>query len=104
MQKPAGVTTTKKMVRWGGAQLSKRAARSIPWIGIAIALVTVGATMRRKGFFRGALDTSLNAVPYLGAGKIFAETVRGRDFIADRRQSGAGQPIPPARRPLSPAR
>lgn len=98
------MATTERLVRWGGARLSKRAARSVPWIGIAIALVTVAATMRRKGFFRGALDTSLNAVPYLGATKIFAETVRGCDFIADRRQSAAGQPTLPARRPFSRAR
>ena len=41
----------------------------MPWIGAAIALATVAGTMRRKGFFRGALDTGLNAVPFLGAAK-----------------------------------
>ena len=74
----------------------------MPWIGSAIALATVAATMRRKGFFRGALDTGLNAVPFLGAAKNVAEMVRGRDFIADRRPVTADRPIlsvprPPAR-------
>jgi hypothetical protein len=76
----------------------------MPWIGTAVALLTVAATMRRKGFFRGALDTGLNAVPFLGAAKNAAEIVRGRDFIADRPQAAAARPIPPAPHPLSPAR
>ena len=79
-------------------------ARSVPWIGAAVALATVAATMRRKGFFRGVLDTGLNAVPFLGAAKNVAEVVRGRDFIADRPRSVAARPIPPARRPPSRAR
>jgi hypothetical protein len=72
----------------------------MPWIGTAVALATVAATMRRKGFFGGALDTGLNAVPFLGAVKNAAEVVRGRDFIADR-QAVAVRPIQPApARPL----
>ncbi len=76
----------------------------MPWIGTVIALGTVAATMRRKGFFRGVLDTGLNAVPFLGAAKNAAEVIRGRDFIADRRQAVAVRPIPPAPRPPASAR
>ena len=68
----------------------------MPFIGAAVALATVAATMRRKGVFRGALDTGLNAVPFLGAAKNVAEIVRGRDFIADRPRAVAVRPIPPA--------
>jgi hypothetical protein len=92
------------IARWGGARLSKRTARSMPLIGAAVALATVAVTMRRKGFFRGALDTGLNAVPFLGAAKNVAEIVRGRDFIADRPQATAVRPIPPAQPPLARAR
>jgi hypothetical protein len=98
------MATTGRIVRWGGARLSKRAARSVPWIGTAVALATVAATVGRKGFFRGILDTGLNAVPFLGAAKNVAEVVRGRDFIADRPQAVAVRPIPPAPRPPSRAR
>lgn len=98
------MATSDRLIRWGGARLSRRAARSVPWIGAVIALATVAGTMRRKGFFRGALDTGLNALPFLGAAKNAAEIVRGRDFIADRPRSAAGQPIPPARRPPSSVR
>jgi hypothetical protein len=60
--------------------------------------------MRRKGFFRGALDTGLNALPFVGAAKNVAEIARGRDFIADRHRSAAGRPSRPAPRPPSVAR
>ena len=95
------MAATQRIVRWGGARLSKRVARSVPWIGTAVALATVAATIGRKGFFRGVLDTGLNAVPFLGAAKNIAETVRGRDFIADRPQAVAVRPIPPGPRPPS---
>lgn len=73
-----------RLVRWGGARLSRRMSRAVPIVGTAIALATVVATMKRKGFFGGILDTGLNAVPFVGAAKNTVELVRGRDFIPDR--------------------
>jgi hypothetical protein len=72
------------LARWGGARLSRRFARTMPIVGAGLALATVAATMRRKGFVRGALDTGLNAVPFLGAAKNTYEIVRGRDLFPDR--------------------
>ena len=40
--------------------------RVLPWIGVAFALVSVGAAIRRKGFVRGSVDTALNAMPVVG--------------------------------------
>jgi hypothetical protein len=56
----------------------------MPWIGTAIALATIGATIRRKGVFGGAADAGLNAIPFVGAAKNIAEVARGRDFFPDR--------------------
>jgi hypothetical protein len=42
------------------------------------------SAMRRKGVISGALDTGLNAVPFLGATKNVVEVMRGRDFFPDR--------------------
>jgi len=75
---------TEKLVRYGGARLSQRLTRAMPIVGTAIAVATIVATMRRKGFFGGALDTGLNAVPFLGAAKNVVELARGRDFFPDR--------------------
>jgi hypothetical protein len=75
---------TQQLIRYGGARLSSRMTRALPVLGAAVALLTLGATMRRKGMVRGALDTGLNAMPFLGAAKAVLEVVRGRDFFPDR--------------------
>jgi len=72
------------VVRWGGARLSRRLGRSLPWIGAAVALATIASTMRKKGVISGVLDTGLNAVPVVGAAKNLVEIARGRDFFPDR--------------------
>ena len=76
---------TNRMARWGGARLSRRLSKSLPIVGGAIAVATVFATMRRKGFFGGVFDTGLNAIPGVGAAKNALEIARGRDFFPDRR-------------------
>src|SRR5688572_4611435 len=88
------MTMTNRVARWGGATLSRRVARSIPWVGGALVLVTAASTMRRKGVISGALDTGLNAVPILGAAKNLVEFARGRDFFPDKYGPGiAGSTI-----------
>ena len=82
-----------RLVRWGGVRLSRRLAKSMPWIGGAIAVATVFGTMRRKGVISGAFDTALNAIPFVGAAKNTIEMARGRDFFPDRpRPIGRGLP------------
>jgi hypothetical protein len=75
---------TQKLARWGGARLSRRLARSVPYVGALVAVATVAATMRRKGVISGAFDTGLNAIPFIGAAKNATELIRGRDFFPDR--------------------
>ena len=76
-----------RIVGWDTAKVSKRLASTLPWIGAAVALVTIGASMRRKGIVRGGVDSALNAIPLVGTVKNVAEVVRGRDFIPDREVS-----------------
>ena len=71
-------------------RLSKRLRRSVPYIGTAIALATIVATVRRKGLVSGSLDTGLNAMPVVGAVKNAIEMARGRDFFPDRVPAAAG--------------
>jgi hypothetical protein len=71
-------------------RLSKRLRRSVPYIGTAIALATVVATVRRKGLVSGSIDTGLNAMPVVGAVKNAIEVIRGRDFFPDRVPTAAG--------------
>jgi hypothetical protein len=58
--------------------------RSIPYVGAAIALFTLGAAIRRKGVFGGTVHSGLDAIPFVGAAKNVVEAIRGRDFIPDR--------------------
>lgn len=81
-----------RFLRWGGARVSRRLARSVPFFGAIVALATLGYAIRQKGLARGTADTALNAVPFVGALKNVAEVVRGRDFLRDRRER-----IPPLR-------
>jgi hypothetical protein len=73
-----------RLVRYGGARLSRRVGRAMPVLGVVVGIATLAATMRRKGFVRGALDTGLNSVPFVGAAKNAVELARGRDFFPDR--------------------
>jgi hypothetical protein len=84
------MSRTHRFTRWAGTRASRRLLRSIPYLGALVALAYLGDAMRRKGPVPGALDSALDAIPYVGATKILAETVRGRDFIPER---------PPGRRP-----
>lgn len=60
---PRSLTAIASAPRSSGARRAR--SRSIPWIGAAIAIVTVGSAIRRKGFVRGLIHSGL-------------------DFIADR--------------------
>jgi hypothetical protein len=71
-------------LQYGQRRLTRKLSRSIPWIGGLLALATLGAAIKRKGMFRGALDTALDFTPLVGGVKNLAEAVRGRDFIRDR--------------------
>jgi hypothetical protein len=73
------------VMRYGQLRLGRRLARTIPWVGAAVALAAIGSAIRRKGVVAGTVDTALNAVPVLGAAKGVVESLRGRDFIPDRR-------------------
>ena len=78
------MTMTTRVARWGGARLSRRLSRSLPWVGGVIAVATVASTIRRKGVISGTLDTGLNAIPLVGAAKNVIELARGRDFFPYR--------------------
>jgi hypothetical protein len=58
--------------------------RTVPFIGALVALATLGRAIRRKGFFRGSVDTALDFTPVVGGIKNAAEIARGRDLIRDK--------------------
>jgi hypothetical protein len=76
---------TKQLARWGAVRTARRMSRSVPLIGAALAVLALGAAIRRKGVLGGSVDTALNAVPFVGAAKNMIEMVRG-DFIPDKKR------------------
>jgi hypothetical protein len=70
--------------QFASRRATRRLIRAIPWLGAAIALMTLGSAIRRKGWVGGALDTALDFTPVVGTMKNMAEVGRGRDFIRDK--------------------
>ena len=75
---------TQQLGRFAGRKIARRMSRSIPYIGAAIALVTLTSAIRRKGFVRGLIHSGLDAIPFVGGAKNMAEMARGRDFFPDK--------------------
>jgi hypothetical protein len=86
------MTMVQKAARWGGARMSRRLSKSLPWVGALIGLATIAAAIRRKGWLGGSVDTALNAMPFVGGAKNAYEWARGRDLIRDRVRPVAGTP------------
>jgi hypothetical protein len=80
-----------RFARWGGARLSRRLARSVPYVGAVVVLATLGTTMRRKGPVGGLADAALNAIPFVGAAKNLVEMLRGEDFFPDQPRRAASE-------------
>ena len=75
---------TKQVGQYARGRIMRRLVRSMPWIGAAVAILTVGTAVRRKGILGGSVDTALDAMPGVGAVKNAFEALRGRDFIKDQ--------------------
>lgn len=82
------MTFTEQVSQYARGRAIRRLSRSMPWIGAAVAIAAIGAAVRRKGVFGGALDTALDATPGVGAVKNIVEAMRGRDFIRDKPVAG----------------
>ncbi len=79
------MSITRQAIQYGERRIARRMLRSVPWLGGIVAIATLGAAIRRKGVFRGAMDTALDFIPFVGGMKNAAEIVRGRDLIGDRK-------------------
>ncbi len=80
----------KKIVRVGGWQLFKRGAKMLPFGGTVVVLTLIGSDIRRKGLFRGVVNSGLDATPFVGLVKNGIELVAG-DFIPDKPKLKSGK-------------
>jgi hypothetical protein len=77
---------TRKLVQAGGWSLARRLAKSVPYIGSAMAIGMIGYDIKRKGVVNGVLNTGLDAIPFVGMGKNVVEFFTG-DFFPDKNGS-----------------
>lgn len=73
----------RKIVHAGGWTLAKRVAKSIPYVGTAMAIGLVGYDIKRKGVVKGVLNAGIDAIPFVGAGKNIVEFFTG-DLLPDK--------------------
>ena len=77
----------RKAAEAGGWMLAKRVAKSIPYVGTAMAIGFVGYDIKRKGVVKGVLNSGLDAIPFVGMGKNVIEYFTG-DFFPDKKDAG----------------
>ena len=75
---------TQQFRQFATRRATKKLTRALPYVGAIVAILTLGAAIRRKGWLGGALDTALDFTPVVGTVKNMYEVGRGRDFIRDR--------------------
>lgn len=73
----------RKIVHAGGWTIAKRVAKSIPYVGTAMAIGLVGYDIKRKGVVKGVLNSGLDAIPFVGLGKNVVEFFTG-DLLPDK--------------------
>ena len=76
-------TITRKLLHAGGWQVVRRAARMVPFGGTIVVVALVGHDIKKKGVVKGVINSSLDAIPFVGFTKNAIELFRG-DFIADK--------------------
>ena len=80
----------RKIVHAGGWQVAKRVAKMVPFGGTVIAVGLVGHDIKKKGFVKGVVNSSIDAIPFVGFTKNAVELFTG-DFIPDKKNSKKGK-------------
>lgn len=81
---------TRKLVQAGGWNIARRAAKSVPYVGSALAIGMIGYDIKRKGVVKGILNTGLDAIPFVGTGKNIVEFFTG-DLFPDKNVGKSSQ-------------
>jgi hypothetical protein len=75
------------LINAGSWKIAKRVGKSIPYVGTFVAIGFIGYDIRRKGIVRGVLNSGLDAIPFVGAGKNIVEFFTG-DLLPDKNPNG----------------
>ena len=77
----------RKVLHAGGWQVAKRVAKMVPFGGTVIAVGLVGHDIKKKGLVKGVVNSSIDAIPFVGLAKNAVELFTG-DFIPDKGSNG----------------
>jgi len=80
-------TLKRKAAEAGGWMAARRIAKSVPYVGTVMAIGFVGYDIKKKGFVKGVINSGLDAIPFVGAGKNLIEFFTG-DLLPDKKGSG----------------
>lgn len=73
----------RKVLHAGGWQVAKRVAKMVPFGGTVIVVGLVGHDIKKKGLVKGVVNSSIDAIPFVGFAKNAVELFTG-DFIPDK--------------------
>lgn len=73
--------------RWAAVKAARRLGKSLPWVGTVVAVGLIAHSVKRKGMLGGIVDTTLDAIPFVGLLKNGIEVFTD-DLIPDRAISG----------------
>ena len=79
----------RRIIRAGAARLAVRATKSVPVVGAAVAIGLISYQVKKKGLFKGVVNTALDATPFLGATKNAIEMITG-DWLSDKPTTAHG--------------
>jgi hypothetical protein len=77
-------TLKRKAAEAGGWMAAKRVAKAVPYLGTFMAIGLVGYDIKRKGVFKGVINSGLDAIPFVGTGKNIIEFFTG-DLLPDKK-------------------
>jgi hypothetical protein len=80
----------RKLLHAGGWQVAKRTAKMVPFGGTVLAVGLVGHDIKKKGVFKGLVNSGLDAIPLVGLAKNAVELFTG-DFIPDKSEKSNGR-------------
>ena len=86
----------RSLLRSGGMRLVKKLGKAVPVVGTAVAIGMTAYEVKKKGLFRGIMNTALDATPIVGTTKNVIEIFTG-DWLADKesRQTDSQMADPP---------
>lgn len=75
-----------KLMVNSGARVARKVGKSVPLVGTAVVIGLMGYEIKKKGLFKGVVNTALDATPVIGTAKNVIELFTG-DWLADKEQA-----------------